>query len=101
MQYITHLSPRLTMQAIPLIPKLIHKPLMELCDLPHPLRPRRQKRRPEMLRAFFLPKARAGDNTDSCGVQETEAVEFVGLATFFLGLGGGFVGDGDGGEEVH
>lgn len=97
-----HMQPIAIMHSLtPLIPKLIHKPLMKLRNLPHPLRTRRQERRAEMLRALSLPEAGAGNNADAGRVQEAEAVEFVGLAAFLLGLLDGFLGERDGGEEVH
>ena len=74
---------------------------MKFRDLPHPLRARRQERRPEMQRSLFLSEARAGHDADACGVEEAEAVEVVWLAAFFLGLRDGFGGEVDCGVEVH
>ncbi len=74
---------------------------MELRNLPHPLCARGQKRRSEMLRALSLPEAGARNDADARRVQEAETVELVGLAAFLLGLLDGFLGDRDGGEEVH
>lgn len=74
---------------------------MKFRDLAHPLRPRCQERRPEMLRTFFLAKARTRNDAYACGVQQAEAVQLVGLAAFFVGLVDGAMGKGDGGEEIH
>ena len=84
-----------------LLPKLIHKTLMKVRHFPHPLRPRSQERSPEMQRARLLSKARARDHADARRVQQAEAVELVGLASFLLGLLLGLFRDGDGWEEVH
>lgn len=84
-----------------LIPKLIHELPMELNNLAHPLRARGQKRGSEMQRAVLLAKPRAGDQTDSRRVEQFQAPEFVGEAVFLLGLVDGFVGEVDGGEEIH
>ena len=52
-----------------LLPKLIHKPLMEVRDLPHPLRSGSQERGPEMQRAWPLSESRAWDHADARCVQ--------------------------------
>lgn len=74
---------------------------MERADPAHPLRARRQKRRPEMQRALPLPEAGTGDDADARGVEEAEAVEGVRGAAVALGLGEGAGGEGDGRVEVH
>ena len=74
---------------------------MKLDNPPHPLRPRSQKRRPEMQRSLFLPKTTPWDNTYACCVEQAETPEFVGGAVFLFGLGDGFLGEVDGGVEVH
>lgn len=74
---------------------------MELANPPNPLRPRRQKRRPEMERALLLPEARTGHEADARRFQEAQAVEFIwGLVVLLCG-GYGFGAEGYGGEEVH
>lgn len=67
----------------------------------HPLRPRRQERRPEMQRPLPLPKSTPRHDADARGVEEAEAVEFVGGAAFLFGLRDRFGGKRDGGVEVH
>jgi len=84
-----------------LILKLIHKPLMKLRNLPHPLRARSQERRSEMQRALLLAEAGARDNTDARSVEESGSVEFVWVALFGLCLLDGLLGDGDCWEEIH
>lgn len=74
---------------------------MKLGNPAHPLRARRQKRSPEMERPLLLSEAGAGHDADTGGVEEAEAVEFVGGALFFLRLVDGAGGKGDGWIEVH
>ena len=74
---------------------------MKLRNPPHPLRPRRQKRRPEMQRPLFLPEPTPRHDTNACGIKEAETPEFVGGAVFFFGLGDGSGGEVDCGVEVH
>lgn len=74
---------------------------MKFSNLPHPLRSRRQKRRPEMQRALLLAEAGARHDTDARGVEESRGVELVGGALFLLGLLDGAFGEGYSGEEVH
>ncbi len=74
---------------------------MKLPNPPHPLRPRRQERSPEMQCPLPLPEAAAGNDADARGVEEAEAVELVRGAVFGGGLLDGAGGEGDGGVEVH
>ena len=48
------------------IPEFIHKSPMKLRNLPHPLRPRRQKGSPEMQRPLFLSEATAWYDAYAC-----------------------------------
>lgn len=67
----------------------------------HPLRSRRKEGGPKMQCAGFLAKARTGNHTDACLVEELETVEFIRSAVL---VGGGFYGtwwEVDCGEEVH
>lgn len=91
--------PNMVLSLLP--PKLIHKPLMELRDLPHPLRPRRQKCGPEMQRPFLLPEVATRHHADAGGVEEAGAVKVVEFAVLLLGGFDGFAGEVDGREEVH
>ena len=59
---------------------------MKLRNPTHPIRPRRQKRSPEMQRVFLLTEPRSRDDADARLVQEAEAVELVRSAVFLLGL---------------
>lgn len=74
---------------------------MELPNPAHPLRPRRQKRRPEMQRPLPLSEPRARHEANARGVEEAEAVELVGGTVFLLRLFDGAGREGDGGVEVH
>ena len=74
---------------------------MEVRDPPDPFGARGEESGAEMQGALFLAEAGAGNEADARGVQEAEAVEFVGLALLALGLGDGFGGEVDRGEEVH
>lgn len=84
-----------------LIPKLLHKVLVELRDPPHPLRPGGQEGGPEMERAFFLSEAGPWHDADTRCVKKAGGVELVGLAIFLFGLFDGLLGELDGGEKVH
>ena len=74
---------------------------MKLRNPSHPIRPRRQKRSPEMQRVLLLSEPGARDDADARLVQEAEAVELVRCAVFFLGLFDGPGGKCDGWVEVH
>ena len=74
---------------------------MKLRNPTHPVRPRRQKRRPEMQRVLLLTEAGPRHDADARLVQEAEAVELVRSAVFLLGLFDGTGGQVDGWVEVH
>ena len=78
-----------------------HELGVELDDALHPVGSRGQEGRTEVQRVLLLTEARARHDTDTRGVQETEAVELVSGAV--LGLGGldRLGREGDRGEEVH
>lgn len=81
--------------------ELSHEVLVELDQPVRPLGAWRKERGSEMQRSFFLAKAGTGDDAHARGIEHTEAVELIGLAAFLLGLLDGFLGEFDGGEEVH
>lgn len=74
---------------------------MKLGNLPHPLRPRREKRRAEMQGPLLLPEPAPGYNTNPGGVQQAETVEFIRQTVFGFGGFDGLLGKVDRGEEVH
>ena len=74
---------------------------MKVRNPPNPLRPRRQKRSPEMERVLLLTEPGAGNDADARFVEEAEAIELVRGAVFLLGLLDGARGKGDGWVEVH
>ncbi len=74
---------------------------MKLPNPPHPLRPRRQKRRPEMQRPLPLPEPAPRHHAHARRVQQPEAVELVRVAAFLFRLRDGARGQRDGRVEVH
>ena len=74
---------------------------MELHNPLNPIRARSKESRAEMQGIFFLAEARAGDDTDTCRVEETEAVEFVSGTAFGCSGFDGLWWEGNGWEEIH
>lgn len=74
---------------------------MELHNAFHPVSSRSEERCAEVQRVLLLSESRSRDHADSSSVEETQAVELVGLAV----LGGGGLDslgwEGDLGEKVH
>jgi hypothetical protein len=50
---------------------------MKLSNPPHPLRARRQKRRPKMQRPLLLPKPRARHDTNPRRIKQLETIKIV------------------------
>jgi hypothetical protein len=82
-------------------PKLVYKVLMELGDSSYPLSARSQECSSEVKGVLLLAETSTWDNTDSSGIEETESVEFVWRAAFFLCCFDSFGGKVDGREEIH
>ena len=101
MSYAQIPPPQIQPTSHPSSPKLIHKTLMERPNPPHPLRPRRQKRSPEMQRPLLLPESTTRNDAHARRIQEAEAVELVRGAVFLLCLFDSPGREGDGWEEVH
>lgn len=74
---------------------------MELDDALNPVGARGKEGCAEVETVLLLTEARAGDDADTGGVQQGQAVELIGGAA--LGGGGfdGLCGEVDSGEEVH
>ena len=81
-----------------LIPKLVHELFVEVGDPANPFGTWSQERRPDMQASWLLAKPRAWNNADTGRIEKPEAVEFVRLATLFLGLLAGFLGNSNGRE---
>lgn len=74
---------------------------MELHNPLDPVGARRKEGGSEMEGVLFLPEAGARDDADTGSVEEVQTVEFIG-GTAFRGCGlDGFLGKGDGREQVH
>lgn len=80
---------------------LVHELGVELDDALNPVGARGKEGCAEVESVILLAEAGAGDDTDTCGVQQGHAVELIGGAA--LGAGGfnGLGGEVNGGEEVH
>jgi hypothetical protein len=74
---------------------------VELLDPADPLGARRQESRPEVKSALLLSEAAAGNNTDTGSLEETHAVEVVGVLALLLREVDGLLRQCDGREEVH
>ena len=74
---------------------------MELLDPAHPLSARRKERRPEVESALLLSEPAAGNDADTGRLEETHAVEIVGVLALLLRFVDGLLGQCDGWEEVH
>ena len=80
---------------------LLHKLLVKLDNAPHPLRPRRQKRSPEMQRPLLLPKSTPGHDANARSLQQPHAVKLVRRPALRGGRLGRLGRQLDGREEVH
>lgn len=80
---------------------LVHKLGVELDDALSPVGAGGEECCAEVESVILLAEAGAGDDADTCGVQQGQAVELVGGAA--LGLGGfnGLGGEVNSGEKVH
>lgn len=82
-------------------PVLLHELGVELDDAFDPVGAGSEECCAEVVCAFLLAKAGAGDGADAGGIEHLEAVELIGGATFGLGGFDGLGGEVDGREEVH
>ena len=74
---------------------------MELLDPAHPLGARRKESGPEVKSALLLSEAAARNDADTGSLEETHAVEVVGVLALLLRFIDGLLGQSDGREEVH
>ena len=81
--------------------ELAHKVFVELDQPLGPVCPRCEEGGAEVERPLLLPEPCAGDGAHTGCVEHAEAVELVSGAALLLCLLEGFLGQRDGGEEVH